>query len=665
MAELRADEPRPFVSGIAFPPSLLAETPPISVATLSAYLRDKGMQVTAVDFNAQFNSYLLDRVELEHVTGEAPDHPFTNPFVKQFFLNHITGNYFTDTDFEGWDLHQQARVAPESLSIWDPPFPFSYCEFLSILRDEPERVAKLVRDPDANIYHAFYRDQVAGMASGLGLMGFSIMGYNQVIPALTLGYLMKQENPDLYICWGGPWITSFADMLMPRLEACPELGELIDSLVVREGEEPFLRMAEALARGERPAGVPGGSKPLAELNVTVTKPVGRKALLAMSAPRENGIPNMHWRGADGRYQRSGDVSWVADMDQIPTPDYVDFDLSQYTTFRQGEGSLVLQGSRSCYYMKCSFCNAITNFAPWSYRERSTANIRKDITTFLDKYPGVVLFDFADAVFPAKRLIDIADFFKEMDRPELSWEVDVRFEGNIDKEVLRQMRDSRGTLRFGLETANERLLELVKKGNRMDVVRRILDDSRELGYKPFLMTIVGLPTEERHEAEELYEFLSHYHDTVTYQIADFIVERNSPIQLKPDDFGITISEDEQQSFKHNLRFTRRAGYSDEDADGVYRDILIRTLQRFHGARQIDAELERLRVDPGDSVYRLSLRVGSIALENYWLKYNNLPFDRLVPIGYKLEQQFADISDRGTVFEIDPDAALGALSGAGSR
>jgi radical SAM superfamily enzyme YgiQ (UPF0313 family) len=653
---------KPFTSGISFPPSLLAETPPISIATLSAYLRANDQRVRAYDHNADFNAYLFDRVELEQVAGPVPNHDYTVPFVKQFFLNHITGNYFADTAFESWDLKQECHVAPESLSIWDPPFPFSYCEFLSVLRDEPERIAKLVRDPDANIYHAFYRDRLAGSAEDLGLMGFSIMGYNQVIPALTLGYLMKKENPDLYICWGGPWVTSFADMLMPRLEQCPELGDLVDAFVVREGEEPFLRMAEALARGERPTGVPGGDgRPLAEQNVLVTKPVGRKALLAMSEPRQNGIPNMHWR-VDGIYQRSGDMGWVANLDQIPTPDYDDFDLSLYTTFREGQGSLVLQGSRSCYYMKCSFCNAITNFAPWSYRERSTANIRKDIDSFLEKYKGVVMFDFADAVFPAKRLMDIGDYFIEMGREELSWEVDVRFEGNIDKDVLRKMRDSRGTLRFGLETANERLLELVRKGNRMDVVHQVLQDSRELGYKPFLMTIIGLPTEERDEAEELYNFLCDYHDTVTYQIADFIVERNSPIQLKPEDFGIEISPDEQSSFHHNLHFRRLAGYSDEESREVYRDVLVRTLQRFHGVtrQEIDTEQERLAVADGDAVFRLSLRAGSIALENYWVKHNNRPFDRLVPIGYKLEQQWTDMSEKGTVFEIDPEV-FGAVAG----
>lgn len=651
-----------FVTGVAFPPSLLAETPPISVATLAAYLRDRGQAVEAVDLNAEFNSYLLDRVEIEQMAGEPATHPFTEPFIKQFFLNHITGNYFTETGFEHWDLHQQCRVAPESLSIWDPPFPFSYCELLSILRDEPGRVAQLVRDPRANIYHAFYAERAAGLGARLGVMGFSIMGYNQVIPALTLGWLMKQENPDLYVVWGGPWVTSFADMLMPRLETAPELGVLIDALVVREGELPLLRIAEALSRGDRPQGVPGESLPLAEQSVLVSKPLGRRKLLEMSKPPEVGIPNLHWRDHDGTYRRSGDVSWVADMNQLPTPDYDDFDLSQYVEFRQGTGSLVLQGSRSCYYMKCAFCNAITNFAPYSYRERSTENIRRDIETFLEKYPGVVMFDFADAVFPASRLMDIADFFIEMGRPELAWEVDVRFEANLSRDVLERMRDSRGTLRFGLETANERLLDLVRKGNRMDVVHRILDDSRELGYKPFLMTIVGLPTEERHEAEELYEFLSEYHDTVTYQIADFIVERNSPIQLQPEDYGIFITEDEQHSFHHNLRFSRLEGYGDEEAHEVFRNILVRTLQRFHGAREVDVDLERTRVAPSDSVYRLSLSAGHFRLENYWVKHNNQPFEGLAPIGYKVQQQVTDMADKGTVFEIDPDTALGVLGAA---
>jgi radical SAM superfamily enzyme YgiQ (UPF0313 family) len=328
----------------------------------------------------------------------------------------------------------------------------------------------------------------------------------------------------------------------------------------------------------------------------------------------DGIKNTHFRRQDGRFTVTRDLSWLADLDTLPTPVFDDFNLSQYVTFREGEGALVIQGSRSCYYMKCSFCNAITNFAPSTYRERSTELIRRDIDALLARHPETKVIDFADAVFPARRLRDVANHFIELGRPELSWEVDVRFERNIDRPTLDLMKRSRGTLRLGLETANERLLELVEKGNRMDVVHRFLSDCREIDYKPFLMTIIGLPSETPAEAEELYEFLRDYHDTITYQIADFVVERNSPIYFTPDRFGITIPESERRSFHHYIDFKRREGYDDQTAGKVYRSILVRTLQEFRGACQLDLELERTTVGGRDSMFCLSLHAGALKLDD---------------------------------------------------
>jgi hypothetical protein len=270
-----------------------------------------------------------------------------------------------------------------------------------------------------------------------------------------------------------------------------------------------------------------------------------------------------------------------------------------------------------------------------------------------------MFDFADAVFPAKRLVEIAGFMISLGRPELSWEVDVRFENNITLDVLKLMRESNGTLRFGLETVNDRLLDLVEKGNRMDVVRRLLEDSRQIGYKPFLMTIAGLPTEERHETEQLYDFLVEYRDTITYQISDFIVERNSPIHLDPEKFGIRIDDEERDTFNHHIRFERLKGYSKEEAGDVFKSILIRTMQEFHGARQINLEAEALNVSPSDALFRMALRVGDLELTDYCVKWNKRPFLELVPIRYKVRQENTWMQQEGTLFEIDPAIMEGEL------
>lgn len=610
-----------FDATLVFPPSLLAEAPPISVATLTAYMRHHGIRTAQFDWNASFNQYLLDRVEIWGVGCDVPPDGFTQDFLRYFFLNHITGHYFADTSHRNWSLVETCGPRPESISIWDPPFPFSYCQYLDVLAESPELVLDFISDERANLYHDFYRTKVEPQLVTQKVLGVSIMGYTQVIPALTLCRLLREAQPDVHICWGGPWVTSYYDLFIECLERSPELGRLVDSLVAREGEGPLLEIVQRV--------------------------LANRSL--------EGVQNTHVRKDDGTFLVTHDLSWLADLDQLPTPDYDDFDLDQYVTFREGEGSLVIQGSRSCYYMKCSFCNAITNFAPSTYRERSTEMIRRDIDTLLEKHPETKGIDFADAVFPARRLRDIADYFIELGRPDLSWEVDVRFERNIDRPTLELMKESRGTLRLGLETANERLLALVEKGNKMDVVHRFLNDCRDIGYKPFLMTIIGLPSETPDEAEELYHFLRDYHDTVTYQIADFVVERNSPIYFTPDRFGITIPESERRSFHHYIDFLRKEGYDDETARQVYRSILVRTLQEFRGARQIDLELERSTIGEGDSVFCMSLHAGALRLRDYHVKWNNLPFKGLVSIGYKLKQEFTDMSKEGTLFELNHETA----------
>jgi len=649
-----------FRALLVFPPSLLAETAPISTATLTSYIRHRGVRADQADWNATFNRYLLDRIEIERVGVGDPLDENTREFFGRFFLNHITGSYFQNTDFRSWKMSQRCAPTTESLSMWDPPFPFSYCEFLPLLTKSGRHVYDFVRDPRSNLYHRFFDGEIkAAFHPDTGLVGFSIMGYTQVIPSLTLGLLLKRQNPDLHICWGGPWVTSFAEPFMKCLDSNPELSELIDTLVVREGEEPFRLLAEALAQGKQPVGIPAKDESTALVQLGPARPQSPSQLRARMKVPSGGIPNMHWRDSMGRFKRSGDTTWVADMSSLPTPDYTDFNLNDYITFKEGCGSLVLQGSRSCYYMKCSFCNAITNFAPYTYRERSTADISKDITEFLARYPRVVMFDFADAVFPAKRLVEIARFLISLGRPELSWEVDVRFENNISLEVLKLMKESNGTLRFGLETVNDRLLDLLEKGNLMDVVRRLLGDSRQIGYKPFLMTIAGLPTEERFETEQLYDFLCEYRDTITYQISDFIVERNSPIHLDPERFGIRIDDEERDTFNHHIRFERLRGYSNEEAGEVFKSILIRTMQEFSGARKMDLEAERRTISPKDSVYRMALRIGDLQLTDYCVKWNNRAFSGLVPIRYKVRQENTWMEDEGTLFEIDPVILEGEL------
>jgi hypothetical protein len=200
--------PEPFEATLVFPPSLLAESPPISLAALTAYLRQHGVETGQFDWNAKFNQYLLDRVAIRGVGCEVPADAFTQDFLRYFFLNHITGHYFSDTAHRSWPLVETCGPRPESISIWDPPFPFSYCQYLDVLAESPAVVLDFISDERANLYHDFYRTQIEPQAVTQKVLGLSIMGYTQVIPALTLCRLLRESQPDVHFCWGGPWVTS-------------------------------------------------------------------------------------------------------------------------------------------------------------------------------------------------------------------------------------------------------------------------------------------------------------------------------------------------------------------------------------------------------------------------------------------------------------------------
>lgn len=592
---------------LVFPPSVLAETLPISLAALTAYVRRAGFVTAQDDWNARFNAFCAANTRLKVVSGADDIGEIDRLFIKNYFLHYNIGAYFADLDTSGW-LATPTRCRSES-SIWSPPYPFSYMQFLEALRDDPERTEAFIRDSAHNIFHRFFEQELRPNLGRPAVIGFSIVSYAQTIPALTLALLVRQLLPDVHVCLGGPWITSFCHLFAPALAKIDGLRGLVDSMVVREGEEPLLQIVQSVHN--------------------------RRPLVAS--------PNTWLPAADHRSWSAPTSEWMANMADLPTPDYSDFHPELYTSYQEGHGSIVVQGSRSCYHMKCTFCNAITNLAP-KYRERSVELVKKDITRALAQVPSATVIDFADAVFPARRLRSIAMFFLEFGREELRWEIDVRFEHNISKDLLELVQRSGGLLRFGLETTSERLLDLVKKGNRMKVVRRILTDSRELGYKPFLMTIVGLPSETVDDVHGLVDFLEEYSDTSTFQIADFMVEYGSSIHRAPQQFGIDIREPDTDRLSHHIPFQRITGYDNELARHALPGALSEILRRVHGsgsAGDVDSQTTK-------SV-ELSFACGGITAPPARFHYNGLPFGGVVAIGYMLQQAVTPMKGMGVLLE----------------
>ena len=75
-------------------------------------------------------------------------------------------------------------------------------------------------------------------------------------------------------------------------------------------------------------------------------------------------------------------------------------------------------------------------------------------------------------------------------------------GDFDRECLVLMYESGCRfVMWGLESGNQRVLDLIEKGTVLEDIRRVLRESAEAGLFNHVFTIFGYPTETWEEARD--------------------------------------------------------------------------------------------------------------------------------------------------------------------
>jgi hypothetical protein len=94
------------------------------------------------------------------------------------------------------------------------------------------------------------------------------------------------------------------------------------------------------------------------------------------------------------------------------------------------------------------------------------------------------------------------------------------------------------LLWGLESANQRVLDLMDKGTKPEDVSRLMKRSYAAGIKNHVFMICGFPTETEDEFAQTIKFLEDHRDYI-YAVhrGTFGLEPESPIFEQPEKFGI--------------------------------------------------------------------------------------------------------------------------------
>ena len=492
---------------LLYPPISNVRYPYLSLPSLGAFLKRAGYKVIAKDVNLEAFYHLIPAPS-ESGKGSKGMDP------------HVLQEAFTDPRVEGQRKEWARRILMRTYLTHYKGFEAetSRASLVDTLRGAMEG--------RSDQFEPYYRERLIPWILGEnpGLVGLSVAYPTQMVHGLRIASLIKEANPLVHICVGGPTITKMADHFASGEGAL----HAVDSVILHHGEVPLARVIEAIRDG--------GSL--------------------------EGIPNVAFKRG-GRFHRNPISFSPLDMNSVPTPDFMGFPLGLYLS---KDFTLPLITSRGCYWNRCTFCTYRELFKG-AFEQRDPALVVEDMAKLHWEY-GCRHFRLMDDACSPAFLRALAHRITRSGL-KVGWSCFARFEKRLTNDLLRLLaRGGCKRLMFGLESHNQRVLDLMKKGVRVEEIGRIVEECHEAGIETRLMCMVGFPTETRREALETMRFLMEYRSKYTsFAVQPFNLEGGTEIDCHPERFGITkVNREDRVShgLRYGYRYETRSGMGMEEA-----------------------------------------------------------------------------------------------------
>jgi radical SAM superfamily enzyme YgiQ (UPF0313 family) len=197
-----------------------------------------------------------------------------------------------------------------------------------------------------------------------------------------------------------------------------------------------------------------------------------------------------------------------DIDVYPMPalDLVPLDKYRISPdLRTGDRFGMVLTARGCPY-DCIFC-ANKLLTERTYRARSVKSVIDEIEYYL-KTTGVTQLMIIDDNFTVnrKRTIELCEEFIRRGYPDkFNWWAEARVDC-LDQELLNIMKKAGcSILSLGLESGNQRLLDLIKKNITLEKTKEAVKMIKRSGIKSRASFILGLPTETKQETINTIKF----------------------------------------------------------------------------------------------------------------------------------------------------------------
>jgi ribosomal peptide maturation radical SAM protein 1 len=421
----------------------------------------------------------------------------------------------SDSDIEGERLYASLlydRGAADLVSYWQTVSPRSRLgAMLESVKSRGETVENIVRVLRSRLDS--HLDSIVRSRSWDNVIVGMTTSFSQLFGNVLLARRIKSVAASAVVVLGGPTVSpaAIADSIVATYP-------WVDYVVRGEGELAFHSLVNYIA------GAPNGSLP--------------KGVVSQTTPSET-----LWQ--------------VADLDELPTPDYDAF----FEGLPSRSVALPVEGSRGCWWDRttknpkstCQFCNL--NIQWDGYRQRSGAKVAQSIRELSDKYHSTNIA-FLDNIVRVKG-------FDEFVESVGSLTSDIMFfheaRANLrPQQILRLFDAGLRVAQFGLEGLSSSFLHRINKGTTTIMNLEVMKTCAELGIRSSSNLIVDFPSSTKGEVDETVEVIDRY--AFAYEpptTVSFELGIDSAAMRYASDFGIenVRNHDRYKSVVDHADFSR--------------------------------------------------------------------------------------------------------------
>lgn len=275
--------------------------------------------------------------------------------------------------------------------------------------------------------------------------------------AVRIAKLLKAYNQDITIVIGGAHATSLP-------EECVQI-DAFDFIVIGEGEQPMLELADSILRKKgNPFSVHG----------------------------------IAYKDENGSIKYTTATLKSKDLDYLPYPARELLKMDRYYQ----KGSII--STRGCPY-DCTYC-ACPLITGRKYRKHSV-DYTLDEVSFIQKKYGVNFFDFHDDTFNL-----ITDRVLEFSQKIIQRKMNIKWgcfcrATNFNYEIAKAMKDAGcEVVQFGVESGNQEVLNAVRKKATLEEIENAIISAKKAGITQIACGfIIGHSLDTEESANETIEF----------------------------------------------------------------------------------------------------------------------------------------------------------------